>query len=585
MPTRCWTTIFQTPLFNLVIIVLGLCAFSTTVSAQVADGEYAVVTVGGKNTYDIQIEGKSYNCYRHGRLTGGMVYYIDPQKGWAGGSPSSTQTAKYELPAVGQNVYVVLDFDFGDGAGNKVFKAKVTGIGSQAFDKGKVFLDIEIDLGMFKFEGMAHHYATEAEYKELGWPAPRSGKKPDIDGNVGSGSEEKVAVPVPAETAESAKKRPPAEPGSGFRITFDYGKADKSFTPAVRAQLEEAAAFLAGFIADDREVIVTVVADPNVKAFASAGPSEWEENTETRSVSLAGGIAFNPRSVNDVNEKESNLVALTIHELLHVLGFTDSARAYAKHNKNGQFTGPMTVKVNKGNPVDAQGGHFSRSVVDANGMTPRMADGGGDLLSILDLAVLADLGYVIPALKGATGPVALGFKLGKSQSMTMHYPDGSPAFLIQGYGGNDTLIAGDVPLKNGKKATFLFAGSGGDDILVGGPGDDEMRGDNSQVASYGKDGKDTFVIGPDGGNDSILDLEDGKDVILLSPEFGMSESELAEHLKDEKNLGEKPVPGTAFFYQGVYLLKLDKLQLSITTRDGKKPTAASFKIGEWKDQN
>ena len=165
----------------------------------------------------------------------------------------------------------------------------------------------------------------------------------------------------------------------------------------------------------------------------------------------------------------------------------------------------------------------------------------------------------------------------------MHYPDGSPAFLIQGYGGNDTLIAGDVTLKNGKKATFLFAGGGGDDILVGGPGDDEMRGDNSQVASYGKDGKDIFMIHPDGGNDSILDLEDGKDVILLSPEFGISESELAEHLKDEKNLGEKPVPGTTFFYQGVYLFKLDKIQLSITTRDGKKPTAASFKIGDWKD--
>ncbi|MBX7223388.1 MAG: hypothetical protein K1Y36_25975 [Blastocatellia bacterium] len=563
-------------------IFLAVLAFPAEGFAQVEDGAYAVVTLEGKNTYDLQIQGKTYPCYRHGRLTGGMVYYIDPDKGWKGGTPAAAKTAGYDMPAAGSTIYLVMNFDFGDGPGNKVFKGKVTGIGSKSFDTGKVFLDVEVDLGMFKYEGMAHHYATEAEYKELGWPTPYSVKKPDIDGaqSPNAAEEEKTAAAPEAKPGEEAKKHPPAEPGSGFRITFDYGKADQSFTPAVREQLEDAANFLAGFIADDREVTVTVVTNPAIKAFASAAPSEWEENTDAKAAPVAGGIAFNPKSISDVNDKQASIASLTIHELLHILGFIESAKAYARYSKGGMFTGPITVKMNNGKPVEAAGGHFSRSVVDPNGMSPRMADGGGDLLSILDLAVLADMGYTIPVLKGASGPVNLGFTLHPKQSLTMHYPDGSPAYLLQGYGGNDTLIGGDIPLKDGRKATFLFAGGGGDDILVGGAGENEMRGDNSPVASYGQDGKDTFVITPECGNTAILDLEDGKDIILLSPEFGISD--LGEYLKDSKNFDTQKFPGTNFFNPQVYVLKLGKIELSITTRDKKKATAASFKIGEWK---
>ncbi|MBI4750041.1 MAG: hypothetical protein HY774_16270 [Acidobacteria bacterium] len=579
-----------------VAVLLAVLAGPMTAFSQVEEGHYAIITVGGKNTYDVEIEGKAYPCYRHGRLTGGILYQIDPQKGWVSAAPSTVEAAPYAMPTAGQPVYIVMDFDLGDGAGNKVFKATVTGVGTQDFDKGKIFLDVEADLGSFAYQGTVRHYATEAEYKALGWPPARTMSKPDVDGghSIARESDKEKAIAAaaansnqpanaakPATEAEPAK-RPTAAPGSGFKITLDYSKADASFTPAVRTQLEEAARFLAGFIADDREVRVVVVADPGVTALASAAPSEWEENSDTRSVSIAGGIAFNPKSINDVNDKQSSIVALTVHELLHVLGFTESAKVYAKYSKGGQFTGPVTVKMNNGQPVAGQGGHFAQGVKDAHGLAPRMADGGGDLLSVLDLAVLSDLGYSIPALKGAPAPPVLGFTLHPGQNMVMHYPDGTPAFLLQGYGGNDTLIAGDVSLKNGKKATFLMAGAGGDDVFVSGPGDDEMRGDNSRAATYGTDGKDTFVITPDSGNDSIMDLDDN-DVILLSPAFGLSD--LAKYLEDDQNIGAKSVPGTQFYYQGTYLLKLGKVELSISTRNQQKPTVGNFKIGEWKASN
>lgn len=360
-----------------------------------------------------------------------------------------------------------------------------------------------------------------------------------------------------------------------FKIEFDYGQADASvFNADVKQQLECAGNFLASFIGGTGEVSV-VVKNDNLDgksgepgAFATAAPSEWLTNDDTKSISKAGGITFNTKSLADV--KSSSIVALTIHELLHVLGFTESSKAFAAHLKDGKFQGEMTLKMNKGEGPAMRGGHFV-GAKDALGVEPRMNEGGGELLSCLDLAVLADLGYEIPQLKGKDGPVALDLILRPPNGVNM-----GNAILLQGLSGNDILIA--------EGGDCLMAGAGGNNTLAnGGAGNCEMVGHNTQVASYGQDGKATFVIRKRAGSDNIRDFNNDGDVLMLAPDLGFENVEAALAALAPKP--SEPIPGSNMsrIYKGTYVLKLEDGQsLSIVTKGGAKPGAANIKIEAWK---
>jgi len=57
---------------------------------------------------------------------------------------------------------------------------------------------------------------------------------------------------------------------------------------------------------------------------------------------------------------------------------------------------------------------------------------------------------------------------------------------------------------------------GGDDTLISGTGNDAMWGDAEQMLDNALGGRDTFVFGPNNGEDVIYDFQQGMDLIDLS---------------------------------------------------------------------
>ncbi|MCW6050420.1 calcium-binding protein [Lyngbya sp. CCAP 1446/10] len=89
--------------------------------------------------------------------------------------------------------------------------------------------------------------------------------------------------------------------------------------------------------------------------------------------------------------------------------------------------------------------------------------------------------------------------------------------IITGNGGNDTL--------SGNRGNDIITGGLGNDQLFGGKGDDNLNGgdgDDTLVGAVGADilisgaGRDVFVLGAGAGTDTLLDFQQGQDLIGLT---------------------------------------------------------------------
>lgn len=360
---------------------------------------------------------------------------------------------------------------------------------------------------------------------------------------------------------------------SNFKIKFDYSKAEDPglFTDAVKAEIESSGQLLASFIGNSHEVTMIVVSDEKMAgAFASAAPSEWQQGTEENPIEkplvTKGGIRFNAKSLRKSGEDESSNIALTVHELFHALGFTTGTKAFNAYVKNGQFTGPMAMKMNGGKPVPLSGSHFPQGFKDPMGVEPRMNNGGGNsYFSAVELGVLADIGYDIPILEGASSPMFLNYTLDSRYADKQS--DGS--YLLDGTGGNDVIYAG--------KGKGKIRGAGGNDILVSGDGDTQMYGDDSagmpDEYRSGKDGKDTFVIRDKKHTYQIYDLG-ADDTLLISPSIGVTKEEMEEAMKDPAKFKMNRTGGD--------LLEVGDFKIIIGTKDGKKLSSLdNVRIEDW----
>ncbi len=381
----------------------------------------------------------------------------------------------------------------------------------------------------------------------------------------------------------SARTNNPAT-SSNFKIKFDYSKAEDPdlFSDAVKAEIESSGQLLASFIGNSHEVTMIVVSDEKMAgAFASAAPSEWQKGTEEDPIEkplvTKGGIRFNAATLKKSGDDDnSSNVALTVHELFHALGFTRSTKAFAAQVKNNQFQGAMAMKMNGGKPVPLSAdGHFPQDFKDPVGVEPRLnVGGGGSYFSAVELGVLADIGYDIPVLNDASGPMFLNYKLDSRYADKQS--DGS--YLLDGTGGNDVIYGG--------KGNFKIRGAGGDDVLVSGDGDTEMQGDDQKgmPESYqsGKDGKDTFVIRDNKHTYQVKDLGTD-DVLLISPSVGITKEEIDEAIQDPKKFVNMPIPGRPnAFVPGVWQLTVGEFKIGIGTKDGKKPTSLdNIEIKDW----
>ncbi|MEG4799163.1 calcium-binding protein [Microcoleus sp. ARI1-B5] len=124
------------------------------------------------------------------------------------------------------------------------------------------------------------------------------------------------------------------------------------------------------------------------------------------------------------------------------------------------------------------------------------------------------IGNVV-AIKTALDPSQINYLLGDAANNTASGFAGED--FIVGNGGNDTL--------SGNKSNDIISGGAGNDLLFGGKGDDNLNGgdgDDTLVGGVGADlligggGRDVLVLGTGAGTDTLIDFQQGQDLIGLT---------------------------------------------------------------------
>ena len=91
--------------------------------------------------------------------------------------------------------------------------------------------------------------------------------------------------------------------------------------------------------------------------------------------------------------------SVATHEMLHLMGFSDSIEAFSRHVSAGRFGGPNAVKaydINGQPPISQGGSHWASNVRD-DGQIPVMMEtmdqGRRSTITSLDLAAMQDIGW------------------------------------------------------------------------------------------------------------------------------------------------------------------------------------------------
>lgn len=95
-----------------------------------------------------------------------------------------------------------------------------------------------------------------------------------------------------------------------------------------------------------------------------------------------------------------DFLSLAVHELGHIMGFGPAGSWKAQINASNEFTGPEAVSVYGSNvPLEAGGGHWADNLpgVPEPAMDPTISTGQRKLLTTLDYAGFADIGWQVPA--------------------------------------------------------------------------------------------------------------------------------------------------------------------------------------------
>lgn len=123
--------------------------------------------------------------------------------------------------------------------------------------------------------------------------------------------------------------------------------------------------------------------------------------------------------------------------------------------------------------------------------------------------------YTIADADGLTSTATVSVTVtGVADGITVN--GGNGADTVQGTAGEDNLAGG-----NGNDRLFgqsghdLLVGGNGDDVLSGGSGRDRLEGGRGNDTLEGGSGSDLFVFTKSGGEDFVLDFEQGVDKLSL----------------------------------------------------------------------
>ncbi|NJR39407.1 MAG: hypothetical protein HC781_12050 [Leptolyngbyaceae cyanobacterium CSU_1_4] len=259
------------------------------------------------------------------------------------------------------------------------------------------------------------------------------------------------ALPPASSPPEPVPTAIALNPAGSFNIQFDYRFDTQGwFTPARRASLEAAARIWESIIADEfpdtpvgtatpfvlnpqtndyvgtNNVFTTDTPIDDVTIFVGArtlggatlavgAPSGNYTNEPRYNGSdfepWLGSISFNdstnwffdptPNTATDIPLSQTDFISTAVHEVGHILGFNRSANAFNSLVVNDSFTGANTLTANGGNPLPLQpGGAHIRDGYEFGGsgevlMDPTSSSGGRQLPTLLDAAILDDVGYTI----------------------------------------------------------------------------------------------------------------------------------------------------------------------------------------------
>ncbi|CAN1210592.1 hypothetical protein TUMEXPCC7403_10375 [Tumidithrix helvetica PCC 7403] len=271
--------------------------------------------------------------------------------------------------------------------------------------------------------------------------------------------------------------------------------------------------------------------DNNDYDFWNAARNGINRQPAVGSITFSSTKLFQVDYSKPVNDSQYDLYTVALHEIFHILaaernGFLSNkpALAYDVNLKTGTtFLGSNVTSVvplaNGRKITSATDSHFvpgttSPPVGGGNPLIPELLvpsypPGSRKVISQLDLAVLADVGYKIinagftPTSISLTAPVPLLLVSGYSIAGT---PD---ADIINGNIGDDTLAGGpgNDALSGGDGNDNLYGGIG-NDTMTGGLGDDTYYVDSidDKVTEQASEGNDTIVVKALSGNLSVFNF-------------------------------------------------------------------------------
>lgn len=233
---------------------------------------------------------------------------------------------------------------------------------------------------------------------------------------------------------------------SQFNIKFNYRFDTQGwFTASRRAVLEEAATIWESIILDEFENVpigtplhithpetgqsvsltsnqviddvLIFVGSQNMNALAFAGATgTWFSGTSLESrwqgndfEPWTGFISFDrdtnwffdstPNTAYDIPNRAHDFLSVAVHEIGHVLGVSSSYHAFERYVSGQFFYGPNALAHNGGNPVPLDSNHshvqngYQFGRWGENALDPTLTAGTRKLPTVLDIALLDDVGY------------------------------------------------------------------------------------------------------------------------------------------------------------------------------------------------
>jgi hypothetical protein len=226
--------------------------------------------------------------------------------------------------------------------------------------------------------------------------------------------------------------------------------------------------------------------------------------------------------LNDIPTGSIDFLSTALHEIGHVLGIGTSD-IFEQLGQTGSFAGVNAKVANSGVavPLTSDRSHIKEGTL-SQGKEALLAPYNSNprkLPTVLDLALLADIGYQIRdyngfqfVTQGQTPPLAT------AGNDTIFGTDA--ADVIDGLGGNDTIQGeGGNDTLNGGLGDDLLFGQEGNDRLLGGDGADQLQrgsgqdfldGGLGEDRLFGQEGNDRLLGGD--GNDNLAGGE-GNDIL------------------------------------------------------------------------